>query len=100
MSKENKVGTPVGDRVLVKKVEVAGEQIDGGIVIPDSVKETSVTHEIVSIGPGMFTPDGKTIPLTSKVGDIVMLPDHGPIDVTIKGVKYKVVREYEILITL
>ena len=67
---------PLGDRVLLKRVE-EDEQIRGGIIIPDSAKEKSQEAEVVALGTGKKDDSGKAIPFNVKKGDKVLLPQYG-----------------------
>ena len=67
---------PMGDRVLVKSLD-AQETIKGGIIIPDTAKEKPQEGEVLAVGPGRVTEDGKTIPMEVKVGDKVVYAKYG-----------------------
>lgn len=66
---------PLGNRVLVKKIEEQ-EQIKGGIIIPDAAKEASQQAEVIAVGSGM-NEDGKVIEFEVKVGDRVLINKYG-----------------------
>ena len=66
---------PIGNRVLVKKVEDK-EQIKGGIIIPDAAKEASQEAIIVALGSGR-NDEGKVIEFEVKVGDRVIVSKYG-----------------------
>ena len=90
---------PLGDRVLVKQSEEK-EQIKGGIIIPDAAKEKSQEAEVVAIGSGRLTDDGKRAPFEVKVGDRVLISKYGGTEVSIGDEKYVLLREDDIVAIL
>ena len=70
-----------------------------GIVLPDTAeKEKPIKGKVVSVGPGKFDEDGeKRIPMSVKVGDIVLFKKYGPDEIEIDGKKYLVGDEDDIL---
>jgi chaperonin GroES len=88
--------TPLGDRVLVKRVEEK-EQIKGGIIIPDSAKEKPQEAEVVAVGSGKRADDGKITPVEVKVGQKVLISKYGGTEVKIDEETYLIVREDDIL---
>ncbi len=87
---------PLGERVLLKRIEEA-EQVRGGIIIPDSAKEKSQEAEVIAVGTGKKDKDGKVIPFNVKKGDKVLLPSYGGTTVKIDGTEYILVDEDSIL---
>jgi chaperonin GroES len=87
--------TPLHDRVIVKPA-VAEEMTKGGIIIPDTVKEKPQRGEIVAVGSGKVAEDGKTTPLTVKVGDSVLYGKYSGTEVSVEGVDYLIMRESDI----
>ena len=59
--------TPLHDRVIVKRID-EGEQIRGGIIIPDSAKEKPQEGEVIAAGEGKYKEDGTRQPLDVKTG--------------------------------
>lgn len=88
--------TPLGDRVLVKRIEEK-EQIKGGIIIPDSAKEKPQEAEVAAVGAGKRNDDGKITPVEVKPGDRVLISKYGGTEVKIDDVTYLIVREDDIL---
>ncbi len=86
--------TPLGDRVLVKPVDV-DEEIKGGIIIPDSAKEKPTTAEVLALGTGKK--DGEDYSFTVKVGDKVIISKYGGTQVKYDDVEYTILREDDIL---
>jgi chaperonin GroES len=62
---------PLGDRVVIKQSD-SEEVSRGGLVIPDSAKEKPQEGEVLAIGPGRLTDEGKRIPMELKVGDKIL----------------------------
>jgi chaperonin GroES len=87
---------PIGDRVLVKHLEEK-EQVRGGIIIPDSAKEKPQEAEVIALGTGKKDENGKVSAFEVKVGDRVLIAQYGGNEVKIDDVKYKLVREDDIL---
>ena len=87
---------PLHDRVLVRRLE---EQDDkhGRIIIPDTAKEKPQEGEIVAVGPGRLTEDGKRIAMEVKKGDRVLIGKYSGTDVKIDGTEYVILREDEVL---
>jgi chaperonin GroES len=87
---------PIGDRVLVKHLDDK-EQVRGGIIIPDSAKEKPQEAEVIALGTGKRTDDGKIQAFEVKVGDRVLVSKYGGTEVKLEEQKYTLVREDDIL---
>ncbi len=87
---------PLGDRVLVKASEPK-EVKKGGIIIPDTAKEKPQEGEIISVGPGKRTEDGKLIPMDVKVGDKILFGKYSGNEVKIDDVDYLIMNQDDIL---
>ena len=87
--------TPLHDRVIVKPA-AAEEVTKGGIIIPDTVKEKPQRGEIVAVGTGKVAEDGKSTPLTVKVGDSVLYGKYSGTEVSVDGADYLIMRESDI----
>ncbi len=87
---------PLHDRVLVKRLEEE-EKTKGGIIIPDTAKEKPIKGEVIAVGPGRLTDDGKRIELSVKVGDKVMFSKYAGTEVKIEGEEYLIMREDDIV---
>ena len=87
---------PLQDRILIKRVEEK-ETIKGGIIIPDTAKEKPQEGEVVAVGHGKKTEDGKIIPLDVKGGDRVLFGKYSGNDIKIDEQEYLILREDEIL---
>ncbi len=87
---------PLGDRVLVKPLE-AKETTKGGIVIPDTAKEKPQEGEIVAVGEGRKTDDGKVIALSVKKGDKVLYGKYSGTEINVEGDEHLIIKEEDIL---
>jgi len=87
---------PLGDRILVKRVE-GEEKSKGGIIIPDSAKEKPQEGLIVAVGKGKTTDDGKLIALEVKEGDRVLFGKYSGTEVKLDGEEHLIMREDDIL---
>ena len=88
--------TPLHDRVIVKRIE-EGEQIRGGIIIPDSAKEKPQEGEVIAAGEGKYKEDGTRQPLDVKQGDRVLFGKYSSSEIKIDGEDLLIMREDEIL---
>jgi chaperonin GroES len=98
MATKNATGlkvTPLADRVVVKASEEA-EQMRGGLYIPDTAKEKPQQGEVVAVGPGRVTDEGKTIPMHVKVGDKVLYGKYSGQEFKVDGEEYLILRESDI----
>jgi chaperonin GroES len=86
---------PLADRVVIKP-SPAEEKTKGGIILPDTAKEKPVMGEVVAVGPGKVTDDGKKIEPEVKVGDKVLYGKYSGTEVTIEGDEYLIMREADI----
>jgi chaperonin GroES len=87
---------PLYDRLVVKRIEEK-EQIQGGIIIPDTAKEKPQEGEVVAAGKGKRLEDGKLVPLDVKVGDRILFGKYSGNDIKINGEEYLILREDEVL---
>ena len=87
---------PLHDRVIVRRIE-EGEQIRGGIIIPDTAKEKPQEGEVVAAGEGKYKEDGTRQALDVKAGDRVLFGKYSGSEIKIDGEEYLIMREDEIL---
>ena len=87
---------PLGERVLVKRIE-AEEKTAGGIVVPDTAKEKPKEGEIISLGTGKLDEKGEKQPFNVKKGDKILFESYAGTEVTIDGEEYLVMKEDDIL---
>ena len=87
---------PLADRILLRRIEEK-ETVRGGIIIPDTAKEKPQEGEVVAVGPGRVTEDGKRIAMEVKKGDRVLMGKYSGTDVKIDGTEYTILREDDVL---
>jgi len=87
---------PLGNRVLAKRLE-AEEVLKGGIIVPDSAKKKQEKAEVIAVGPGKTTEDGKQVPMPVKVGDIILMDKYAGQEVTIDDEEYLITRADDII---
>ncbi len=87
---------PLHDRLLIKRIEEQ-ESVKGGIIIPDTAKEKPQEGEIVAVGGGKKTEDGKVIPLDVKKGDRILFGKYSGTEIKLEGEEYVILREDEVL---
>jgi chaperonin GroES len=87
---------PLQDRVLIRRVEQE-EKTAGGIIIPDTAKEKPMEGEIVAVGPGARSEDGKVHPLDVKPGDRVLFGKWSGTEIKIDGEELIIMKESDIM---
>ena len=87
---------PMADRLVVKPIE-REEVTKGGIFLPDTAKEKPQEGEVLAVGPGRLTDDGKRIAMDVKVGDRVIYTKYGGTEIKIDDEELIVLRESDIL---
>jgi chaperonin GroES len=87
---------PLQDRILVKRLEEQ-EVKKGGIIIPDTAKEKPQEGEVMAVGPGKVTDDGKRQPMSVKVGDKVLFGKYSGSEVKLGDEDYLIMREEDVL---
>jgi chaperonin GroES len=87
---------PLGDRVLVKPVEQK-ETKRGGIIIPDTAKEKPQEGEVVAVGKGKTTEDGKVLPMDVKAGDRILYGKYSGNEIKIDEHDYLIMHQDDIL---
>ena len=87
---------PLGDRVLVKRVEEEAKT-KGGIIIPDTAKEKPQEGEVVATGPGARNEKGEQVALDVKAGDRILFAKWGGTEVKIDGEDMLILKESDIL---
>ena len=87
---------PLADRVVVKPV-AKEEKTKSGIYIPDTAKESPQEGEIIAVGPGRLTENGKRIAMDLKVGDRVIYTKYGGSEIKIDDQELVIMRESDIL---
>ena len=87
---------PLGDRVMVKPVEQK-ETKRGGIIIPDTAKEKPQEGEVVAVGKGKISDDGKVLPMGVKPGDRILYGKYSGNEIKIDDVDYLIMHQDDIL---
>ena len=87
---------PLADRIVVRALEDT-EQMKGGLYIPDTAKEKPQQGEVISVGPGKMTDDGKRIAPEVKKGDRVLYGKYSGTEVTVADEQYLILRESDVL---
>jgi chaperonin GroES len=87
---------PLHDRVVVRRLEEE-ERTKGGIIIPDTAKEKPQQGEVVAVGPGARSEDGKIITPDVKDGDRVLFGKWSGTEVKIDGEELLIMKESDIL---
>ena len=87
---------PLGDRVLVKRLEQE-EVTRGGIIIPDSAKEKPMKGEVVAVGPGKLDEDGKHMKMHVEKGNLVLFNKYAGTEIKLDDEDLLVMREDDIL---
>jgi chaperonin GroES len=87
---------PLHDRVIVKRID-EGEQVRGGIIIPDTAKEKPQEGEVLAVGAGKYKEDGTRQALDVKTGDRVLFGKYGGAEIKLDGAELLIIREDEIL---
>ena len=90
---------PLADRVVVRALD-EGEQMRGGLYIPDTAKEKPQQGEIIAAGPGKVSEQGERIAPDVKAGDKVLYGKYSGTEVTVDGEEYLILRESDVLAIL
>jgi len=88
--------TPLGDRVIVRRVKEEGKTA-GGIIIPDTAKEKPQEGRVLAVGPGKWDDCGKRMVLEVKEGNRVLFGKYAGSEIKIDGETHIVMREDDIL---
>ena len=87
---------PLHDRVLIKVLDSEAKTA-GGIIIPDTAKEKPQEGEVVAVGPGGKTEEGKLLPMDVKIGDIVLFGKWSGTEVKIDNKEFSIMKESDIM---
>ncbi|MBA3816148.1 MAG: co-chaperone GroES [Parachlamydiaceae bacterium] len=86
---------PLGNRVLVRRL--AAEEKKGGIILPDAAKKKQEQAEIIAAGAGVKDKSGQLIPLSVKVGDVVLMEKYSGQEITLNDQEYVIVRADDLI---
>ena len=87
---------PLHDRVVVKRIETDEKSL-GGIIIPDTAKEKPSEGEVLAVGPGEITEDGKSKPMNVKKGDKILFGKWSGTEVKLDGHDVLIMKESDIM---
>jgi chaperonin GroES len=88
---------PLGDRLLVQRLEEEGEVKKGGIIIPDTAKEKPQRGKVIAVGNGRVTDEGKRIAMDVKAGDNILFGKYSGSEIKMEGEEYLILREEDVL---
>ena len=86
---------PLSTKIVVKPSDEE-ETTSGGILLPDAAKKKPTEGRVVAVGIGRTLDDGKVVPLSVKVGDVVVYSKYGGTDVKLEGVEYAILDEDQV----
>lgn len=86
---------PLADRVIVRPLE-ADDKTAGGLYIPDTAKEKPQQGEVIAVGPGKISDDGKKLPMEVKAGDKILYGKYSGTEVRVGTEDYLIMRESDI----
>jgi len=87
---------PLHDRIIVRRIE-EGEQVVGGIIIPDSAKEKPQQGKVIAVGAGKVDDKGKRMALDVKEGDTILFGKYSGQEIKLDGEEFLIMREDEVL---
>jgi chaperonin GroES len=88
---------PLSNHVFIEPIEEE-KTTKSGIVLPETAeKERPIRGRVIAIGPGKLNEKGERIPMSVKVGDVVLFKKYGPDEIEIDDKKYLVGDEDDIL---
>jgi chaperonin GroES len=87
---------PLSNRVVIKSIEKE-DKSSGGIIIPDSAKEKPMLGEIVAVGPGKLSDDGKRLKMEVKVKDKILYGKYTGTEITLDNKEYLILDDNDIL---
>ena len=87
---------PLADRVVIKLVDVE-EKTVSGLILTAASQEKPQIAEVVAVGPGAYSEDGKLIPMEVKVGDKVITSKYSGTEVKMDGAEYTIVKQSDVL---
>ena len=88
---------PLGNRVVVKRIEQGEQRTPGGIIIPDSAKEKPLEGKVYAVGPGKKDENGKAAGMDVKKGDKILFGKYAGTEIKVDGDEMIILREDDIL---
>ena len=92
----NKNLKPLFDNILIRPLSEES-RTPSGIVLPDSVKEKPQVGEVMEVGPGRQTDEGKLIPVSIKKGQKVLYKKWGGNEVKVGTEEWMIIEEKDIM---
>jgi chaperonin GroES len=86
---------PLATKIVVKPSDEE-EKTAGGILLPDAARKKPTEGKVVAVGKGRTLDDGKIVPLSVKVGDVVVYSKYGGTEVKLEGVEYNILDEDQV----
>ncbi len=93
---ETRTLRPLGNRVLVKRLE-AIQQLKGGIILPETAKQKQEQAEVIALGTGKKDKEGKLIPIPVKIGDKILMDKYAGQEISLNDEEYLIVRADDII---
>lgn len=87
---------PLGNRIIAKRLEQE-EKLKGGIIIPDTAKKKQETAQVIAVGPGLTTKEGKLVPISLKEGDKILMDKYSGQEVTIDDEEFVIVKADDVI---
>jgi chaperonin GroES len=87
---------PLGDRVVIRRVEEEAKT-KGGIIIPDTAKEKPQEGEVIAVGPGARNETGERVPMEVKAGDRILFGKWSGSELKLDDEELLIVKESDIL---
>ena len=87
---------PLHDRVLIRRV-AQEEKTSGGIIIPDTAQEKPMEGEVVAVGDGARTEDGKIQPMAVKAGDRILVGKWSGSEIKLNGEELMIMKESDLM---
>ena len=88
---------PLSDHLFIEPLSEE-KTTKSGIVLPDNAeREKPMKGKVLAVGPGKLNEKGERVPMSVKVGDVVLFKKYGPDEVEVDGKKYLVGEESDIL---
>lgn len=87
---------PLGNRVLAKRLEQE-DTVKGGLIIPDTAKKKQEVMEVIAIGEGKKTEEGKTLPMPVKIGEKILIDKYSGQDITLDDEEYTILKADDII---
>lgn len=88
---------PLGDRVIIERIEETEQKSAGGIIIPDTAREKPQMGKIVAVGDGKKDDDGKRIAMDVEVGDVIFFGKYAGTELKVDNKEFLIMHESDII---